>query len=110
MDKCCIHSIVLEKQVLRHCDVLKNTMSSINNQTITHIGEQNTNDARTFLGIYIDRHLTWKKHIKLISFVRTKATSVIIVNEPGQEFHCQSSDKASSCFSASVLSPYNIFV
>ena len=35
-----------------------NKIVSLNNQTITQIGEQNKDDAIKFLGIYIDRHLT----------------------------------------------------
>ena len=54
-----------------------NKIVSLNNQTITQIGEQNKDDAIQFLGIYIDRHLTWKKHIYIICSKISKATFVI---------------------------------
>ena len=54
-----------------------NKIVSLNNQTITQIGEENKDDAIQFLGIYIDRHLTWKKHINIICSKISKATFVI---------------------------------
>ena len=54
-----------------------NKIISLNNQTITQIGEQNKDDAIKLLGIYIDRHLTWKKHINIICSKISKATFVI---------------------------------
>ena len=31
------------------------------------MGKDNKEESVTFLGIYIDKHLTWKKHINIIS-------------------------------------------
>ena len=67
---CCIFSPSSKKYTC-------NKIVSLNNQTITQIGEQNKDDAITFLGIYIDRHLTWKKHINIICSKISKATFVI---------------------------------
>ena len=64
---CCIFSPSSNKYIC-------NKIVSLNNQTITHIGEQNKDDAITFLGIYIDRHLTWKKHINITCSRISKAT------------------------------------
>ena len=67
---CCIFSPSSKKYTC-------NKIVSLNNQTITQIGEQNKDDAIKFLGIYIDRHLTWKKHINIICSKISKATFVI---------------------------------
>ena len=67
---CCIFSPSNKKYTC-------NKIVSLNNQTITKIGEQNKDDAIKFLGIYIDRHLTWKKHINIICSKISKATFVI---------------------------------
>ena len=67
---CCIFSPSSKKYTC-------NKIVSLNNQTITQIGEQNKDDAIKFLGIYIDRHVTWKKHINIICSKISKATFVI---------------------------------
>ena len=67
---CCIFSPSNKKYTC-------NKIVSLNNQTITQIGEQNKDDAIKLLGIYIYRHLTWKKHINIICSKISKATFVI---------------------------------
>ena len=58
-------------------DFVKSLSVFVTNKSLTQIGEQNKDDAIKFLGIYIDRHLTWKKHINIICSKISKATFVI---------------------------------
>ena len=39
----------------------------INNEVINHTGKYNKDELVKFLGIYIDKHLTWKEHVNIIS-------------------------------------------
>ena len=39
----------------------------INNEVINQIGKYNKDESVKFLGISIDKHLTWKEHINIIS-------------------------------------------
>jgi hypothetical protein len=50
---------------------------SLNNETIQHIGAKNNDEAIKFLGIYIDKHITWKNHINNISSKMSRAIFVI---------------------------------
>ena len=54
-----------------------NKIVSLNNQTLTQVGEQNKDDAIKCLAIYIDRYLSWKKRINIICSKISKATFVI---------------------------------
>ena len=70
--------IVLTYVYIALCKIIQSRyLKCLTNQTITQIGEQNKDDAIKFLGIYIDRHLTWKKHINIICSKISKATFVI---------------------------------
>ena len=50
-----------------------NKIVFLNNQTITQVGEQNQ-----FLGIYIDRHLTWKKYINDVIYSKIYIATFVI--------------------------------
>ena len=39
----------------------------INNEIITQVGKYKKEESMQFLGLYIDKHLTWKEHINIIS-------------------------------------------
>ena len=44
-----------------------NNCIKINNENVSQIGKDNKDESVKFLGIHIDKHLTWKKHINIIS-------------------------------------------
>ena len=49
----------------------------INNEVINQIGKYNKDESVKFLGIYIDKHLTWKEHINIISSKISRAIFAI---------------------------------
>jgi hypothetical protein len=49
----------------------------INNEVINQIGKYNKDECVKFLGIYIDKHLTWKEHINIISSKISRAIFAI---------------------------------
>ena len=54
-----------------------NNCIKINNENVNHIGKDNKDESVKFLGIHIDKHLTWKKHITIISSKISKAIFAI---------------------------------
>ena len=38
-----------------------NNCIKINNENVNHIGKDNTDESVKFLGIHINKHLTWEK-------------------------------------------------
>jgi hypothetical protein len=49
----------------------------INNEVNNQIGKHNKDESVKFLGIYIDKHLTWKEHINIISSKISRAIFAI---------------------------------
>ena len=54
-----------------------NNCIKINNENVSHIGKDNKDESVKFLGIHIDKHLTWKKHINIISSKISRAIFAI---------------------------------
>ena len=52
---------------------------TINNEIISQIGIRNNEETVKFLGIYIDPHITWKKHVNSVSSKMAKA--IIAINK-----------------------------
>ena len=54
-----------------------NNCIKINNENVNHIGKDNKDESVKFLRIHIDKHLTWKKHIIIISSKISRAIFAI---------------------------------
>ena len=44
-----------------------NNSIKINNEIINQVGKYKKEESVKFLGLYIDKHLTWKEHINISS-------------------------------------------
>ena len=56
---CCVFSPSNNKYQVNNC-------IKINNEIVNHIWKDNEGESVKVLGIHIDKHLTWKKHINII--------------------------------------------
>ena len=54
-----------------------NNCIKINSEIINHVGKDDKEESVKFLGIHIDKHLTWKKHINIISSKLSRAIFAI---------------------------------
>ena len=52
-------------QVNTNCKT--NSSIKINNEIINQVGKYKKEESVKFLGLYINKHLTWKEHINIIS-------------------------------------------
>ena len=51
--------------------------AKINNEVFNQIGKYNKDESVKFLGIHIDKHLTWKEHINIINTKISRAIFAI---------------------------------
>lgn len=54
-----------------------NNSIKINNEVINQVGKYKNDESVKFLGLYIDKHLTWKEHINIISSKISRAIFAI---------------------------------